>query len=352
MSLVANFSINYHQYLDPDGKATQALPDWTKNNDFLIALYQTLVSTRVFDNKAINLQRTGKMGTYASARGQEAIGVGMGFAMQPDDVLLPYYRDYGAMFKRGVKMSEILLYWGGDERGSCFTVGGKDFPICVPIATQCLHAAGVATAIQYRKEKRAVLVTIGEGGTSKGDFYEALNVAGTWQLPVVFVVCNNQWAISVPRGKQTAAETFAQKGIAAGIGAEQVDGNDIIAVYDRVNIAMTNAREHYQPYLIEAITYRLHDHTTADDATRYRPSDELKDAEKREPIKRLKHFLLEKGLWDDNKEAALITESQARVEQAVHEYLTTQPEPKTAMFDYLFESLPLAHQAQREQLIK
>ena len=147
--------------------------------------------------------------------------------MRVEDVFVPYYRDYAAQFQRGVKMSEILAYWGGDERGSQFACDSDDLPICVPIASQCLHAAGVAFAFQYRKQDRVAVVCLGEGGTSEGDFYEAMNVAGVWKLPVVFIVNNNQWAISVPIKQQTATQTIAQKAIAAGFEGVQVDGNDI-----------------------------------------------------------------------------------------------------------------------------
>ena len=189
-----------------------------------------MVLTRVFDKKAIALQRTGKMGTYPSSLGQEAISVAIGSVMQKDDVLFPYYREYGAQFLRGVTMTEIFQYWGGDERGMDYKGPQKDFPICVPIATHAPHAVGVAYAMKLRKEPRVAVFVCGDGATSKGDFYEAMNAAGLWKLPVVFVVNNNQWAISVRREIQTGCQTIAQKAIAAGFDGEQVDGNDIVAV--------------------------------------------------------------------------------------------------------------------------
>ena len=197
----------------------------------------------------------GKIGTYPSARGQEAVFVGIGDALEKNDIVVPYYRDVATLIQRGVSLKEILLYWGGDERGNQFTSDAKDFPYSVPIATQVLHAAGVATAFKIRGEKRAVLTTVGDGGTSEGDFYEAVNVSGIWKLPLVFVICNNQWAISVAREQQSACLTLAQKAIAGGIPGEQVDGNDVIAVRERVAKALLAAREKNEPRVLELISY-------------------------------------------------------------------------------------------------
>lgn len=170
-----------------------------------------MVLTRRFDERAVRLQRTGQLGTYASGLGHEALYVGVADVMRRDDVLLPSYREAGALLVRGVPVEQVLRYWGGDERGSDFAGPRGDFPYCVPIATQCTHAAGVASAMRLRREKRVAVCFIGDGGTSKGDFYEALNLAGVWRLPLVFVIANNQWAISVPLAKQTACATLAQR---------------------------------------------------------------------------------------------------------------------------------------------
>src|SRR5580704_3563749 len=210
MATVAQFDVTYTQFLNEKGKLVAPLPAIAKNHLALKELYKIMVLTRTFDKKAIALQRTGRMGTYAPINGQEAISAAIGHAMRPEDVFIPYYRDYAAQIQRGVKMSEILAYWGGDERGSQFACNSEDLPICVPIASQCLHAAGIAFAFQYKNEARVAVVCVGEGGSSEGDFYEAINAAGTWNLPMVFVVNNNQWAISVPRDKQTGTQTIAQ----------------------------------------------------------------------------------------------------------------------------------------------
>ncbi len=338
--IVARFEIPYTQLLNNQGQLNGNLPIFAQNPDVLIELYRIMVRTRLFDKKAIALQRTGKMGTYAPINGQEAISTAIGHAMQPEDVFVPYYRDYAAQFQRGVKMSEILAYWGGDERGSQFACNSQDLPICVPIASQCLHASGVAFAFKYRQEKRVAVVCIGEGGTSEGDFYEAMNVAGVWKLPVVFIVNNNQWAISVPINKQTAVQTIAQKAIAAGFDGVQVDGNDLLAMREVVGIAIEKARRGEGPTLIEAKTFRLSDHTTADDATRYQPQEHVETALLNEPIQRFKTFLEEQHVWDSAKEEELITTCTQEIQDAVNEYLDTAPQPIQSIFDYHYETLP------------
>ncbi len=340
MTTVAQFDITFSQFLNEEGKLVGALPAIAESHSSLKELYKVMVLTRTFDKKAIALQRTGKMGTYAPINGQEAISTAIGHAMRPEDVFVPYYRDYAAQLQRGVKMSEILAYWGGDERGSQFACDSEDLPICVPIASQCLHAAGVAFAFQYRNEPRVAVVCIGEGGTSEGDFYEAMNVAGTWNLPIVFVVNNNQWAISVPREKQTGTQTIAQKAIAAGFAGLQVDGNDVLASRQIIGDAIEKARRGEGPTLVEAITYRLCDHTTADDATRYQPSEEVEMAKPKEPIARFKHFLTENKIWTAEEEEQLVIDCAQKVEQAVEEYMTRKPQPVSSMFDYHYAELP------------
>lgn len=353
MSTVAQFSINYTQYLDSEGHPIgHSLPACAQDKELLQKMYRTMVLIRTFDTKAINLQRTGKISTYPSTLGQEAISVGYGLAMQPKDVLVPYYRDYGAQYLRGMRFLDILLYWGGDERGNHLSATHGDLPICVPIASQTLHAVGIAKAFQYRKQPQTVLVTCGDGATSEGDFYEAINLAGCWNLPIVFIVNNNQWAISIHRSQQTKCSTIAQKAIAGGFPGEQVDGNDILAVYDRTNLALEKARHHGGPTLIETLTYRLCDHTTADDASRYREKSELEEAWKNEPIKRLKQYLINQQWWNDELEASLLADCAQEVEQAVADYTNMPPQPVTSMFDYLYAQLTPDLEKQRLEVEK
>jgi 2-oxoisovalerate dehydrogenase E1 component alpha subunit len=339
-AIVAQFEVPYNQLLDHLGELRGNLPSFANDPSVLLELYHTMVRTRLFDKKAIALQRTGKMGTYAPITGQEAISTAIGHAMRAEDVFVPYYRDYAAQFQRGVKMSEILAYWGGDERGSQYACDSEDLPICVPIASQCLHAAGVAFAFQYRKQDRVAVVCLGEGGTSEGDFYEAMNIAGVWKLPVVFIVNNNQWAISVPIKQQTATKTIAQKAIAAGFAGIQVDGNDILSTRDVIGAAIEKARRGEGPTLIEAITFRLSDHTTADDATRYQPKEAVENAQRNEPILRFKRFLEHRHLWDDAQEQALIASCTEEIQAEVDIYLNRTAQPLNSIFDYHYETLP------------
>jgi pyruvate dehydrogenase E1 component alpha subunit len=250
-------------------------------------------------------------------------------------------------------MSDILLYWGGDERGMAYTRPGEprhDFPLFVPIASQAPQAVGVAYAFKLRREPRVAVCVLGDGGSSKGDFYEALNAAGVWQLPVVFVIVNNGWAISVPREIQSHAKTLAQKAIAAGVEGEQVDGNDAIAVYDALERALGLARRGAGPHLIEALTYRMHDHTTADDARRYRSADELESQRAFDPVERFRKHLVGAGVWSDPDEERLQAEVETQIERAVEEYLATGAPAPESMFEHLFAQLPSALEQQRDEL--
>lgn len=351
MAIVGQFQVEYTGFLDAQGEPTGALPDFAQAPEVLMPLYRAMVLARTFDAKAIALQRTGQIGTFASALGQEAIGVGVAAAMHPEDVLVPSYRDHTAQFVRGVTMRESLLYWGGDERGSDFAGPREDFPMCVPIATQVCHAAGAAYAFKLRGEARVAVSILGDGGSSKGDFYEALNFAAVWQAPLVVVINNNQWAISVPRAQQSAAATLAQKAIAAGIEGLQVDGNDAIAVHHVAREALAKARAGDGPTLIEALTYRLGDHTTADDASRYRDPELVQTHWEREPIRRLRNHLLNLKAWSPEQEDALLRECGEAVAAAVADYLATPPQTASAMFDYLHATLPAALHGQRAQAL-
>lgn len=338
--------IDLIRFLTPDGELCEgaSLP---VSDEALLAFYRAMTRTRAFDGKAIALQRTGQLGTFASALGQEAVGVGVASAMEARDVLVPSYRDHGAQFIRGMSMAECLLYWGGDESGSNFAGPRDDFPNCVPVATQVPHAVGAAYAFSLRKEDRVAVTFIGDGGTSNGAFYEALNMAGVWNVPVVIIINNNGWAISTPRALESAAATLAQKGVAAGVACQQVDGNDVVAVYETARRAIAKARAGDGPTLIEALTYRLGDHTTADDATRYRDPEVVQREWMREPISRLRAYLLCKGLWSKEQEGELLQQCSAEVAAAVETYISTPVASSDAMFDYLYEELPQSLEAQR-----
>jgi len=349
---VAQFGIDHLRFLDPLGQPLEQLPDEVADFEQVKRGYRLMVLTRLFDARAVNLQRTGQLGTYPSSLGQEAVTVGFALAMEADDRLVPSYREHGAQLCRGVTLCEQLLYWGGDERGSDYQHPRKDFPLAIPIATQCLHAAGIAAAVKFRGEKQAVVAACGDGATSKGDFAEALNVAGVWQLPLLFVVTNNQWAISVPRAVQSRAETLAQKAIAAGVESLQVDGNDLLAMEYASRQALQRARAGGGPFLIEAVTYRMGDHTTADDARRYRDDEEVSSHWQQDPVARIRAYLVDQADWSKADEEALQAECQEELEQAVADYLALPPQPPEALFDYLYAELPQAYAAQRLQVIE
>jgi 2-oxoisovalerate dehydrogenase E1 component alpha subunit len=349
-TIAAEFKIVHRRYLDPSGKLVGEVPQFARDRETMIALYRNMVLTRLFDAKAIAMQRTGQIGTYPSCAGEEAVGTGFASAMKSEDVMAVTYREQAAQIWRGVTLKELLLYWGGDERGCDYSGPREDFPIAVPIATQAPHAAGIAAAFKLRKEPRVAVVTIGDGGTSKGDFYEAVNLAGAWKLPLVFVVINNRWAISVPLSKQTAAETLAQKAIAGGVPGIQVDGNDVIAVRQVMAEAVERARIGGGPTLIEALTYRMGDHTTADDASRYRRSEEVSAAWKLDPIARLRAYLGDQGWWTKEDEESLVLECRAKIDAAIAEYLAVPPPKPETMFDYLFETLPASLAWQRKKM--
>ena len=347
MTTVAAFEIEHRQILDRNGQLVAPLPEFAANLAHVVTMYAAMTRVRVFDTKAVNLQRTGRLGTFPSSLGHEATHVGIGAAMRPEDVLAPVYREHGTQLWRGVTMTEILLYWGGDERGNDFAGPRHDFAWCVPIATQTLHAAGAAMAFKVRREARCALAYIGDGGTSEGAFYEALNLAGVRALPVVFVIVNNGWAISVPVASQTATATLAQKAVAAGIPGIQVDGNDVFAVRDVVGRALETARRGGGPCLIEALTYRLSDHTTADDASRYRSEMEVRKAWTVEPLIRVREYLVRAGAWSDSQEESLLQACACEVDAAVSDYLTRARQSPDAMFDHLFAELPAHLHEQR-----
>jgi 2-oxoisovalerate dehydrogenase E1 component alpha subunit len=347
LKTIAQFAIGYEQMLDAEGKACGDLPSFAREAEAMQRMYGMMVLCRLFDTKAINLQRTGRLGTYAPCTGQEATHVAVGAAMRTEDVLCPVYREYGTQIWRGVTLTEILTYWAGDERGTNFAVPREDFPWCVPIGSQTPHAAGIAMAFKIRRQPRCALAYIGDGGTSQGAFHEAVNLAGAQQLPLVFVIVNNGWAISVPAAAQTAAQTFAQKGLGNGVPGVQVDGNDVIAMRQVTSDALELARNGGGPTVIEAVTYRLSDHTTADDATRYRPAAELELAWKREPLLRTRRFLEAQGWWDEKRENALRTKCAAEIDAAVLAYQNRPAARSDDMFDHLFAHPPAALQDQK-----
>ncbi len=337
------------RHIAPDGACAGDLPESTPDAHSVIPLYREMVRTRTFDARCIAMHRTGRLGTYSPCLGQEAVGVGVASAMSEDDVLVPSYRDQAAQLVRGVTPVELMLYWGGDERGSDFSVPRRDFPICITVGEHGVQAAGVALGMKIRKRPEVAVCMMGDGASSKGAFYEAINTAGALNLPLVMILVNNGWAISVPRSAQSAAPTLAQKSVAAGIPGIQVDGNDVVAVTDVCSQAIERARMGGGPTLVEAVTYRLSDHTTVDDARRYRDDAEVSEHWKREPIARIRTFLANEGVWTKADEEALRTECSDEIDSAAEEYLATGSQPTEAMFDHVWAELPPDVERQRIQ---
>jgi pyruvate dehydrogenase E1 component alpha subunit len=341
--------IDYLQILDEDGKLDEKLAKDTLTDDDVLYMYEQMTIGRHFDEIAFKLQRSGRMGTYPQNKGQEAAAMASGYAAKKGvDFLVPCYRENLALFHHGLPMHYILLHWMGDERGNQIPEGVHMTPLAIPIGTQMLHATGIAWAFKIRKEPRVAITYFGDGATSEGDFHEAMNFAGTFQLPVVFFCQNNQWAISVPRETQTASETIAQKAIAYGMPTIQVDGNDIFAVYKAAREAIERAREGGGPSFIEAVTYRLGDHTTADDARRYRDAQELEAWQARDPLIRVRKYLERKDLWNSDKQAKLDERAKTITAEVVKAAEGIEKPTADDMFDYTFAP-PLPAELERQK---
>lgn len=304
------------QILDDEGRVRKDLEP-AFSPDELKKIYGWMVMTRTADAKALKLQRQGRLGTYASSLGHEACQVGTAFFLRPEDWVFPYFRDLGLYISLGYPLALYYHYWMGHEAGLRTPDGLNLFSFAIPVASQILHAVGAGIAANYRKIPLAVVTTFGDGATSEGDFHEGLNYAGVFKTPTVFVCYNNQWAISTPRKRQTAAETIAQKALAYGFSGVVVDGNDVLAVLSAVREALERARAGQGPTLIEAVTYRMGHHTTSDDATKYRDENEVKEWEKKDPLRRFQIYLKGKGLWDDAFEKELQEKTAESVEKAV-----------------------------------
>ena len=326
-----------YQRLAPDGTLRGKDPNISPET--LKRFYEQLVFGRLFDEKASNLSTLREIGTYAPGKGQEGCQVGAANALEKGDWYVPMYRDSAGMMAFGMPPRNLLLYWGGDERGMHIPAELNMLPIAVPVATQLPHAAGIAMAKRLQEEKSVVYVATGDGGTSKADFHESLNFAGVNELPVVFGVENNQWAISVRRNNQTASKTIAQKAVAYGFEGILVDGNDVVASYEVTKYAVEKARRGGGPTLIEYSTYRLGPHTTAElVSNKLKAPDEVAEWEKRSPITRFEKYLRSRGLLDDKAKEAVAAAAQRRMDEAVAAYRSTPtPDPAT-MFEYTYAS--------------
>lgn len=335
-TILESFNIKRLGIMNEKGEIDKSLmPPLSKSE--IKRIYEILILSRTFDQYALSLQREGRIGTYASILGQEASQIGSAFAIERSDWIFPSFREMGVYITMGYPLDMLFQYWSGDERGMKTPDDLNIFPLCIPVGTQIPHAVGAAMAAKYKKDKIAVICYFGDGGTSKGDFHEGMNMAGVFKLPVVFICQNNQWAISVPREKQTASKTLAQKAFAYGFEGIQVDGNDVFAVYKATKEALDKARSGGGPTFIECFTYRVSDHTTADDATRYRSREEVEEWKARDPVLRLKLFMEKNGIWTEQYQKEIEEKARVIVDEAVKKEETIErPYPKD-MFAYTYE---------------
>ncbi|MEM9372930.1 MAG: pyruvate dehydrogenase (acetyl-transferring) E1 component subunit alpha [Planctomycetota bacterium] len=349
---VYDAKIEHLQILDEDGKLDKKLAKDTLNDEQVVYLYEQMRICRELDEIAFKLQRSGRMGTYPQNKGQEANAVGSALAMKKGtDWLVPAYRENAALFMHGLPMHYVIVYWMGDERGSKIPEGVNITPLSVPIGTHMLHATGIAWASKIRKEQdKAVITYFGDGATSEGDFHGAMNFASVMRVPCIFYCQNNQWAISVPREQQMNSQTVAQKALAYDMPTLQVDGNDIFAVFKAVKDARRRAVEGGGPSFIEAVTYRLGDHTTADDARRYRDAAEVEAWQAKDPLIRTRLYMESQGVWDDKKQSELEERARKIVGEVVKAAEGIEKPRTDDFFDSMFAEIPDDMRRQRDTL--
>jgi pyruvate dehydrogenase E1 component alpha subunit len=342
-------AVEYLSILDERGEIDRELDPKIAPED-LGRLYRTFLLARRFDERMLRLQRQGRIGTFGPIRGHEAAVLGSVYALRPTDWMVPYYREWPAYMWRGWPLENLVLYYAGYVEGMRVPDGQRDLPLCIPIGSQVPHAVGLAYAARYKGEDSVALVYFGDGATSHGDCQEAMNFAGVYQAPVVFLCLNNQWAISLPRTKQTHAKTLAQKAIAYGFPGVQVDGNDLLATYVATKEAVERARRGEGPTLIEAVTYRLSLHTTADDPTKYRSEVEVKEWEAREPWPRFRRYLEAEGIVTEALDAKLEAEIDAEIRGAVERAEARMHPDLPSVFDHVYAEPTATLTGQREEL--
>jgi len=337
LKVIEEFNVSRLQILDEQGNVDKKLePEIAPEK--LLQIYRAMVLAREADQRMLKMQRQGRIGTFGPCTGQEACAVGAAAAMADNDWMIGAFRELGARLWRGEPLINSFLYYNGYEEGNV-QPGDKPsrlLPISVIVGSQTLHAVGIGYAMKYTKEDAASIVFMGDGATSQGDFHEALNFAGVWKTPTVFFCQNNQWAISIPRHKQTSSKTLAQKAIAHGIRGIQVDGNDVLAVYKATSEALARARDGEGPTLIEGVTFRLMMHTTADDPKKYRTEEVEKKWWKVEPLIRFRKYLNDKGIWDDAKQSALEEQVKKEIDSAIKELETPREFKPDTPFDHIF----------------
>lgn len=325
--------------LDEHGRADESL-DPKLPSEMLLKMHHSMVLTRKLDERMILMQRQGQMGTFAPNRGQEAIQIGSVLPLRNDDWYSPSYRSFGAQVWRGWSIDQLLLLWAGFFEGFALPDGVNDMPMSIVIGSHVPMAVGLGMAINYRGGEQVVLVNFGDGASSEGDVSESLNFAAVFKAPVIFLCENNQYAISTPLNRQVGVRTLAQRGIGFGIPSIRVDGNDVLAMVVAMREAVDRGRRHEGPTFIEAMTYRLEMHTTADDPKVYRSEEEVRLWEKKDPILRFEKYLGGKGVLDDARRAAVAAEIDAEL-QAARERFAARSIPRPhEVFDYTYGELP------------
>ncbi len=347
---LANFKVEKIEILDINGDIDKKLMP-KLNSKQIKYMYEYMLLTRIFDEKALSLQRQGRLGTYAPNKGQEASQIGSAYALNKEDFCFPAFRENGVFMLRGMPLDLLFLFWMGDERGMQIPKNVNMFPVAIPVSTQILHAVGYAWACKIKKQKKVTLAYFGDGATSKGDFHEGLNFAGVFKLPIIFICQNNQYAISIPVKQQTASQTLAQKAIAYGFNGIQVDGNDVFAVYKIVKEAVDNARKGI-PTLIECFTYRLGDHTTSDDAKKYRNEKEIQEWIKKDPILRLRNYIIKNKIASKNYFGKVENELRKKVDLAVKKAESYPKQKIDEIFNYMYDKKDSRLNEQLEYLRK
>ena len=348
---IEEFKISYMQILDEKGNVDASLePDLSEKD--LLKLHRYMTLSRMVDSRMLNLQRQGRLGTLPACTGQEASFCAPVLAIRDTDWFVGSYRELGGRLMRGEPIINLFHLYNGFEEGS-FNPGSKrTLPISIVLASQLPHAVGLAYGSRLMGEKDIVaLVLFGDGATSEGDFHEALNFAGVLNAPVIFLCQNNQLAISTPRKMQTKSATIAQKAIAYGIPGIQVDGNDPLAVYKSVKDAVDRARNQEGPTLIEAFTYRMLMHTTADDPTRYREDAEVEKWKKKDPLKRFNLYLTQKKIWDTERQKTLEEELKQQIDQTVKQFESENKFKPDAPFDHIFGQPFYTLEEQRQEFL-
>lgn len=347
----AKFSVSYMQVLDEDGKVDTKLEPAISDDD-LLKLYRVMLTSRRLDERMLKLQRQGRLGTLPVCVGQEAVSAAAAIAMGDKDWFVGAYRELAGRLMRGEALVKPMMVYNGMEEGNMTEGMDNVTPVAIILASQVPHAVGIAYAMKIRGEKDAVVSFNGDGSTSEGDWHEALNFASVWRTPNVFIVQNNHWAISTPLSKQMHNQSIAQRGIAYDMECLQVDGNDPLAVYKATREALDRAKKGEGPTLIEALTYRMLMHTTADDPKKYRNESEVEEWVKRDPITRFKIYLVGKKLWDEKKDEALEEEIKGQIDAAVKEFESISGLKMDAPFDYIFGEPNALIEEQRAEFLE